>query len=68
MVKTSDLRAAIFREYKNIAEFCEKTGIPRATLDNIMKNRCDPSKYTIQKICNYLHSLTAEEKFNIFFP
>ena len=68
MVKVDDLRAAIFREYKNIADLCCVTGIPRATIDNIMKGRCEPSKDTIDKICKALKRLSAEEKFNIFFP
>ena len=67
MVKEDDLRAAIFREYKNIAAFCEAAGIPRGTMDNILKKHCDPSQETIQKICNALQRLTAEEKFYIFF-
>lgn len=67
MVKEGDLRAAIFREYKNVAAFCEAAGVSRGTMDNIIQNRCEPSQDTIQKICNALHELTAEEKFYIFF-
>lgn len=67
MIDVGALRIAILREYKNMTVFCEASGVPRATMDNIMKGKSEPTRSTIQSVCDALHQATPEEKFCIFF-
>ena len=67
MIDTRLLRGAIFEEYKNMTEFCDISGVPRATMDNLLSGRNVPTWPTVEKIMNALHSRTPEQKYHIFF-
>ena len=67
MVDLNALRGAIFREYRNITEFCGAADVPRATMDALMSGKSSPTLVTLKKIMAALHTLTDEEKYSIFF-
>lgn len=67
MIDTQALRGAIFGEYKNLTAFCEVSGVPRATMDNLLNGRNAPMWPTVEKIVAALHKQTAEQKYHIFF-
>ena len=67
MIDKNALRGAIFSEYKNMTEFCEASGVPRATMDNLIAGRNAPTWPTVEKIMVSLRRLTPEQKYHIFF-
>lgn len=67
MINVQALRGAIYGEYRNISEFCDAAGVPRATMENLLSGRSEPMWSTLEKIMSALHQLTAEQKHQIFF-
>ena len=67
MIDTAALRGAIVTEYKTVNAFSQASGIPRATLDNLLLGRHKPSYEQMSKIYQALQRLTVEQKYCIFF-
>lgn len=67
MIDVMALRGAIVTEYKTVDAFCKAAGVPRASLDNLLRGRHNPSYEQMAKIYKALQRPTVEQKFRIFF-